>query len=199
MFHFQPYQLLINNAILSNPIMVYSLEKTYDAICLLVPVEEVKKAYDILVEFVDPVILHAKMKHLLYITIHVQVGMGYLGINFLRKEQERKNTLIRLEDDVPEQLKQTKKDNKNTKVASSEEVEDVSKSFRRSAGPFIFFVALPYMIQIIFYGGLNMYAFHCFRDDLHRTIRLSGLFDEDGTRFVATANAKTNYRSPGGV
>merc|ERR1719276_166937 len=42
-----------------------------------------------------------------------------------------------------------------------------------------------------------MFAFHCFRDDLHRTIRLNGLFDEDGSRFVATANVKTNYRSPG--
>eukprot|EP00559_Dactyliosolen_fragilissimus_P004218 CAMPEP_0184865746 /NCGR_PEP_ID=MMETSP0580-20130426/18891_1 /TAXON_ID=1118495 /ORGANISM="Dactyliosolen fragilissimus" /LENGTH=568 /DNA_ID=CAMNT_0027365055 /DNA_START=1033 /DNA_END=2739 /DNA_ORIENTATION=- len=44
-----------------------------------------------------------------------------------------------------------------------------------------------------------MYAFHCFRDDVHRSVRLSGLFDGDsGTRFVATATVPgSKYRSPG--
>lgn len=74
---------------------------------------------------------------------------------------------------------------------------DPSAKFRRSAGPFIFFVALPYMVQIVFYGGVNMYAFHCFRDDLHRMIRLNDLFSSgDGNRFVATATSKVSKLSP---
>ena len=205
MFNLKPYQILMKNAMVEHQLMAFITEKGYEALCLLVPVEEVKKAYDILVEFVNPLILHAKMKHLLYITMHVQVGMGFLGINFLRKEQERKNTLIRLEDEVPAELKQLAKEEGGASgvgggtISPPKKFKDVSKKFRRSAGPFIFYVALPYMVQIIFFGGLNMFAFHCFRDDLHRTIRLNGLFDEDGSRFVATANVKTNYRSPGGM
>lgn len=42
-----------------------------------------------------------------------------------------------------------------------------------------------------------MYAFHCFRDDIHRTIRLNDLFDKDGSRFVATASSKASNLSPG--
>jgi hypothetical protein len=218
-FNTKPYQLLMLS-VSTTPFTTFIKTKAYHVLCLLVPIEEVKNAYLILVEFVNPYILHLKMKHLLYITIHIQVGMGYLGINFLRKEQERKNMLIRLEDQVPAELKQEQvkehksgnsSTNDNTSTSSNtsstskknkskgHQVKDISKTFRKSAGPFIFFVALPYMAQIIFFGGLNMFAFHCFRDDFHRTIRLNGLFDEDGTRFVATANQKTNYRSPGGT
>ena len=41
-----------------------------------------------------------------------------------------------------------------------------------------------------------MYAFHCYRDDLHRTIRLNDLFETTGNRFVATATSKTSKLSP---
>jgi hypothetical protein len=84
----------------------------------------------------------------------------------------------------------------NGEVKQQNEPYDASKNFRRGAGPFIFFVALPYMAQIVLYGGLNMYAFHCFRDDIHRTIRLNDLFANDGSRFVATATSKESNLSP---
>ncbi len=41
-----------------------------------------------------------------------------------------------------------------------------------------------------------MYSFHCFRDDVHRTIRLNDLFHNDGQRFVATSTS-TSSLSPG--
>ena len=47
-----------------------------------------------------PQILHVQMNHLLYVTVHVQVGMGLLGIEFLTGEQEQKNMLIQLEDKI---------------------------------------------------------------------------------------------------
>jgi len=43
-----------------------------------------------------------------------------------------------------------------------------------------------------------MYAYHCFKDDLYRTVRNNGLFANDGERFVATAQVSSElYRSPG--
>jgi len=166
----------------------------------LVPITEVYSAYDTLLEFVDSNVLHKQMSHLLFVTFHIQIGLSFLGINFLSNEQERKNSLIRLEDLVPADRR-----NKRSTVPKIEntasgnelnsETRDPSKKFRKNAGPFIFFVAIPYMLQLIFYGGVNMYAYHCFKDDLHRTIRLYSLFDSDN-RFVTTASAGKNYRSP---
>jgi ABC-type multidrug transport system fused ATPase/permease subunit len=177
-----------------------------DTLGSLLPITEIKDAYDLLTEFVQPHILNAKIYYVLFITFHIQSGMGFLGIEFLRKEQHRKNALIKIEDQVKEQKSKDQQDakyngkdkkemngNKNDK---EEEEKDVSKKFRQSAGPFILFVALPYMAQIVFYGAVNMYAYHCFRDDIHRTIRLNDLFENGGSRFVATANASA--LSPGG-
>ena len=128
--------------------------------------------------------------------------MGYLGIGFLRTEQIRKNSLITLESrnvgatNNNKNKKKAKKSKKRNGVNNMEE-EDASKEFRRSAVSFIFLAAVPYMAQIIFFGGINMYAFHCFRDDVHRTIRLNGLFDNDGSRFINTAQNSTAL-SPAG-
>ena len=45
----------------------------------------------------DRKLLNDMMEHLLFVTLHVQVGMGHLGIGFLTKEQERKNMLVRMD------------------------------------------------------------------------------------------------------
>ena len=184
----------------------------------MLPVAEFEQAHDILIDFMDPTTLYAKSRHLLFVTFHIQVGMGYLGIDFLRHEQSRKNALVKIEDEVmgtttPQTPQNNSKKINNNHTTSNghgptdtvittgankkkEETYDPSAKFRRSAGPFIFFVALPYMVQIVFYGGVNMYAFHCYRDDLHRTIRLNDLFETTGNRFVATATSKTSKLSP---
>mmetsp|Transcript_4269 Transcript_4269/g.8167 ORF Transcript_4269/g.8167 Transcript_4269/m.8167 type:complete len:839 (+) Transcript_4269:123-2639(+) len=188
---------------------IYS--KVLDWIDYLIPVREFISAHDIITEFVNPTELYAKAGHLLFVTFHIQVGMGFLGIEFLRAEQSRKNALVKIEEDVKgnqQGLDKTitnayknngsTKQNGDCKLPTKEQKEpyDASKKFRKGAGPFIFFVALPYMVQIVFYGGLNMYAFHCFRDDIHRTIRLNDLFANDGGRFVATATSKASNLTP---
>jgi ABC-type multidrug transport system fused ATPase/permease subunit len=174
--------------------------QVYEALCYLIPVEEVKQAYDLVADFVDPSTLKTQVSHLFFITFHIQVAMGTLGINFLRTEQIRKNALILLESKLKKQQQTSGNDNNtastsnghNSKPANDTsnkkaDKEDVSREFRRGAAPFILLAAVPYMVQIIFFGGLNMYAFHCFRDDVHRTVRLTGLFDNGGNRFVQTA------------
>lgn len=35
------------------------------------------------------------------------------------------------------------------------------------------------MFQIIFFGNMNMFAFHCVRDDVHREVRVHGVFGHD--------------------
>lgn len=147
------------------------------------PVSEFQSAHDILIEFMDPEELYMKSAHLLFVTVHIQIAMGYLGISFLRAEQTRKNALVKIEDEMKQQISVEKSD----ATSGFKVPKDASKKFRKGAGPFIFFVALPYMFQIVFYGATNMYAFHCFRDDLHRTIRLNHLFSSNGSHFVATA------------
>eukprot|EP00560_Eucampia_antarctica_P006250 CAMPEP_0197827414 /NCGR_PEP_ID=MMETSP1437-20131217/4194_1 /TAXON_ID=49252 ORGANISM="Eucampia antarctica, Strain CCMP1452" /NCGR_SAMPLE_ID=MMETSP1437 /ASSEMBLY_ACC=CAM_ASM_001096 /LENGTH=685 /DNA_ID=CAMNT_0043428243 /DNA_START=646 /DNA_END=2703 /DNA_ORIENTATION=- len=189
----------------------------YDTVCYLIPVEEVKEAYSTVSDFVDPYTLKTQVAHLLFITFQIQVAMGTLGINFLRTEQIRKNSLIMLETkfhdekkrsndlvnttdtDLREKgksslkskgkkLKKSGGDVSNTSAVQTVRKEvDVSKKFRSGAASFILLAAVPYMFQIIFFGGLNMFAFHCFRDDVHRTVRLTGLFDKGGSRFVNTA------------
>lgn len=158
------------------------------------PIAEFKSAYDILIQFMEPEELHSKMAHLLFVTVHIQIAMGYLGISFLRSEQTRKNSLVKIEDKVNKINAENKK-RKEKKL--NPETIDASAEFRRGAGPFIFFVALPYMFQIVFYGATNMYAFHCFRDDLHRTVRLNDLFSKNGSHFVATAASSGTNLSPG--
>ena len=185
---------------LFQPRLFYSAEigpamsKILQPLGYFMPVAEFKSAYDILIQFMEPEELHSKMAHLFFVTVHIQIAMGYLGISFLRSEQTRKNSLVKIEDEV-KQLKAEKERQKENTL--NLETIDASAKFRRGAGPFIFFVALPYMFQIVFYGATNMYAFHCFRDDLHRTIRLNDLFSKNGSHFVATAASSGTNLSPG--
>jgi hypothetical protein len=194
------------------------LAKLSDTIEYLFPVQEFLNAYKTLLLFVPIPTLHAQMKHLLYVTANIQVGMGFLGIDFLRKEQARKNELILLESEVrqtQEGEKDSKMESTNGHIPSNENykrsekdvvgkkknggtsAQDLSLKFQRGAIRFIIFSAVPYMAQIVFFGAVNMYAYNCFRDDLHRTVRLTDMFDMDGSRFVATATVGSNQYSPG--
>jgi hypothetical protein len=155
----------------------------------LFPIEEMQAAYSIIDDFIlEPTLLETQIARLLFITFHIQVGIGYLGIHFLNKEQERRNQLVRMdmigdddeeEDDKP--TKNGKKQQSGKKKATASETKKLSraKRFQKSAAPFIFFTAVPYMIQIIGYGNLNAFAFACFKDDVHRAVRLYDLFEHD--------------------
>jgi hypothetical protein len=202
-FQSKLYNICVENPYFSKA-MHFLSSKLFDAASYLLPIQEFINAHDIITEFVDPAELYPKIVHLFFVTFHIQVGMGFLGIEFLRAEQSRKNALIKIEDDVKKHAtevqsangRNTNDKNKKKSTDESEEKYDASRNFRKSAGPFIFFFALPYMLQIVLYGGMNMYAFHCFRDDIHRAIRLNDLFANDGSRFVATATAKESNLSP---
>jgi len=202
-FQSKLYNICVENPYFSKA-MHFLSSKLFDAASYLLPIQEFINAHDIITEFVDPAELYPKIVHLFFVTFHIQVGMGFLGIEFLRAEQSRKNALIKIEDDVKKHAtevqsangRNTNGKNKKKSTDESEEKYDASRKFRKSAGPFIFFFALPYMLQIVLYGGMNMYAFHCFRDDIHRAIRLNDLFANDGSRFVATATAKESNLSP---
>jgi hypothetical protein len=74
-------------------------------------------------------------------------------------------------------------------------MQQQSKRFQKTAAPFIFFTAVPYMIRVIAYGNLNAFAYVCFKDDVHRHIRLHDLFDHDNN---LVALAEHSAKSPAG-
>ena len=45
------------------------------------------------------------------------------------------------------------------------------------------------MFQIIFFGNMNMFAFHCVRDDVHRAIRVHGVFGHDAHLVAMAENS----------
>lgn len=229
----------------------------------LFPISELYRSYDLVAAFVDPALLNSRIYYLLFVTFNVQVGIGYLGIGFLKEEQKRRNQLVRMEiiekDAEDAEDRTATSSTKNTKVEvdgndedESSEHSDVvagrtrsarkravatptrnggsrSKSrsrsqpksrssakssssssssaatsatdeirkkqlkaattFRSSAPRFIFFAVLPYMFQIIFYGNMNMFAFHCVRDIVHREVRVHGVFGHDAHLVAMAENS----------
>jgi hypothetical protein len=63
----------------------------------MIPIAEMQQAYDTIALFVDRKVLHQQFATLLFVTFHVQFGMGHLGIDFLTREQTRRNDLVRLD------------------------------------------------------------------------------------------------------
>lgn len=162
----------------------------------LVPTKEIQAAYDILDQFVsEPGLLNYQVSRLLFVTFHIQCGIGYLGIDFLKQEQERRNQLVRMDthqdhDVVNGNTKSNSnsnttgpdQDSNTRKEPSASQLEKRLKQshrFQKSAIPFILFTAVPYMIKIIAYGNLNAFAYTCFKDDIHRAVRLYDLFEHD--------------------
>lgn len=154
-----------------------------DAFVALFPVAEVQAAYDIVDQFIlEPGLLNYQVSRLFFTTFHIQCGIGYLGIDFLKAEQERRNQLVRM--DMHEKNDAaSSSENKKNKASMMEK----SRKFQTSAAPFIFFVAVPYMIKIIAFGNINAFAFACFKNDVHRAVRLHDLFDHENN-LVALAN-----------
>jgi hypothetical protein len=171
-----------------------------DGMALLFPIHELQAAYDIIDEFIlEDGLLRDQVARLFFVTFHVQVGIGYLGIDFLKREQERRNQLVRMD------TTDTMTDYIDAKVASNngdnihqkhqENMNKKAQQFQRTAAPFIFFTAVPYMIKVIGYGNLNAFAFSCFKDDVHRAIRLYDLFDHDNN---LVALSHHSAKSPAG-
>ena len=122
----------------------------------------------------DKVMLHDMLCHLLFVTAHIQVGLGHIGIAFLTSEQRRKNMLIRMDVDNPSPPSSLSEEGEGNDDASSDggtrkkgkgngtlldnnkknkkKKFDPSAKFRRSAPTFILFTVLPYMFQIILFG-----------------------------------------------
>eukprot|EP00578_Thalassiosira_sp_NH16_P005831 CAMPEP_0181130814 /NCGR_PEP_ID=MMETSP1071-20121207/30070_1 /TAXON_ID=35127 /ORGANISM="Thalassiosira sp., Strain NH16" /LENGTH=724 /DNA_ID=CAMNT_0023216921 /DNA_START=356 /DNA_END=2530 /DNA_ORIENTATION=+ len=144
-------------------------------------------ANDIVDSFVsDKDMLHGMMRHLLFVTTHVQMGLGHIGIAFLTAEQRRKNMLIRMDVENPDLSKNKKREKKGKNGLHAgegnkeeEETFDPSRKFRRSAPSFIFLTVLPYMFQIILFGNLNKFALINVQNRIHRSVRVHELFDHD--------------------
>jgi hypothetical protein len=162
----------------------------FDGMAALVPTKEVRAAYDIIDRFIlEPGLLQYQVSRLLFITGHIQIGIGYLGIDFLRAEQERRNELVRMDiskydedeadDDEPSMTKKSIGAEKATKDKVISSNLKKSRRFQRTAAPFILYTAVPYMFKIIGYGNLNAFAYACFKDDVHKAVRLYDLFDHD--------------------
>ncbi len=45
------------------------------------------------------------------------------------------------------------------------------------------------MIEVIGYGNLNAFAYMCFKDDVHRAVRLYDLFDHDKNLVALAAHS----------
>ena len=184
-----------------------------DGLFSLFPIAEIQASYDIMDEFItEEGLLRDQVSRLFFITFHIQVGIGYLGIDFLKQEQHRRNELVRMDMDVTDQNKSQSRgssssERKSTpsasKVSSSQEGKDGdqrktnrSLRFQRTAAPFIFFTAVPYMIKVIGYGNLNAFAMVCMRDDIHRSVRLYNLFDHDNYLVALTDHSA---KAPAGM
>lgn len=167
-----------------------------NGLALLFPIHELEAAYNILDEFIlEEGLLQDQVARLFFITFHIQVGIGYLGIDFLKREQERRNQLVRM--DMTDRGEDDTDGQKSTKVdAKLQETLNIKANvFQRTAAPFIFFTAVPYMIRVIAYGNLNAFAYSCFKDDVHRAIRLYDLFEHDNN---LVALAEHSAKAPAG-
>ena len=112
-----------------------------------------------------------------------------MGIDFLRKEQNRRNELVRMNTSADSDYDEDGKEKDSSgsgdkskdvkKKGSNAPMKEKAARFQRGAAPFIFFTAVPYMIQIIFFGNINKFASSCLEHDMHRQIRLNELFDQD--------------------
>jgi uncharacterized membrane protein len=66
----------------------------------LFPIDELREAIDVMFKLsLEPETLAAMFQHLLFVTAHIQIGIGFLGIHFLTKQQSRRNLLVRLDVD----------------------------------------------------------------------------------------------------
>ena len=157
-----------------------------DAILYMFPVTEMTASYNIIAAFYttpeQKKVLHDMLRHLLFVTCHIQFGLGHIGIDFLTSEQKRKNMLIRMDVDNPDpdadhNAKSNGKGNEKNNRNEMKSTFDPSRKFRRSAPTFIVFCVLPYMFQIILFGNLNKFSFMYVRNQIHNSVRIDELFN----------------------
>jgi len=203
---FYTCRLLSNTAFLQSIIQHVPQYPIKDVVHYMLPIHELSASYQIIRSFVsDKALLQSMISHLFFVTAHIQMGLGHIGIAFLTSEQRRKNMLIRMDVENPPPPSSKKKRKKNQNDGNDNEVDDnngstsknkkfdPSRKFRRSAPAFIFFSVLPYMFQIILFGNLNKFAFMNVRNQIHRSVRIQELFDHDSH---LTAIASESATSP---
>jgi hypothetical protein len=129
----------------SNPILEwvhkYTPSPVVRTLTYIFPIHEMGAAYSMMEQLaLEPAFFRQMIHHLFFVTFHIQVGMGYLGISFLRAEQSRRNELIRL--DVMEQTISSDRDgkNRNSNGMPSDDKQkkmlEKSRSFQTGAAPF---------------------------------------------------------------
>jgi hypothetical protein len=161
----------------------------------LVPIAEISAAYTIMSHFQSPDTLRHHVCHLLFVTFHIQFAIGHLGIEFLTKEQHRRNQLVRMDTTGSNGTHDNRDDDDNNNNNNNSRKKK-AQQFQRGAAPFIFFTAVPYMIQIILYGNINKFAYSCLEHDMHRAIRLHQLFAKDNHMLAVALNTESPT-SPG--
>lgn len=203
---------LVVSHLLLSPSMTWLLSSIWmftptlvkDSLSYLFPIPEFTASYDIMLAFANPHVLRKQVGHLLFVTFHIQVGMGFLGIDFLKEEQSRRNQLVRMDlGDVDDQhvvqnngersASSRSQPTKGNSIDNNKLVR--AKRFQRGAAPFIVFVAMPYMLQIILFGNINKFAFTCLEHDLHRIVRLNEIFEDHNNLAAMTADSTTSPES----
>jgi hypothetical protein len=175
--------LLFAGSVVFLLLLLLPQKKTMESLYYVLPIQEFTNAYYLIKRFTTDIeLLHSQLFQLLFVTFHIQVGMGFLGIDFLRQEQIRRNQLVLL-------------DSSNASN-SGEDKQHKAKRFQNSTYPFILFIVLPYMFQLIIFGGVNMFSFTCLKDELHRAVRLHALLEHD-THLVSLSTNNT-AKTPGG-
>jgi len=99
-----------------------------------------------------------------------------------------------IQDVAEDKESKTNSAHKRTEKKNAALKKEKARKFQKSAAPFIFFVAVPYMVKIISYGNLNAFAYACFKDDVHRAVRLHDLFEHENN---LVALASHSAKSPG--
>lgn len=107
----------------------------------LFPVTEMAAVYDIMGRLaIEKDVFEQMIQHLFFVTFHIQVGMGFLGIAFLRAEQGRRNLLIRLDVDDTGGRGEVQNSHNNGSASSgngnSDKLLEKSRVFQRGAAPF---------------------------------------------------------------
>jgi hypothetical protein len=199
--------LLLSNLLLSSSgkgtelmTMLFAPKFVMRILNYMFPIAEFKAAYQIMSAFAHPEILRKQVSHLFFVTFHIQVGMGFIGIDFLTQEQTRRNSLIRLDlasGDDGEDSRSANGTSDDPKKADSLGTAKMARArrFQRGAAPFILFTAFPYMLQIILYGNVNMFAFTCFEHDMHRSVRLNEIFEDHNNLAAMAADSATSPES----
>lgn len=152
-----------------------------DPLYYVLPIQEFREAYILISRFTsDHGLLNSNLFQLLFVTIHIQVGMGFLGIDFLRQEQIRRNQLVLID----------------SAAYSGDEKRRMAEKFQKGIYPFVLFVVLPYMLQLIIFGGMNLFSYTCVKDELHRAVRLHALLDHEMN--LVSISTNSTAKTPGG-